>query len=227
MKAQEDSEPSKKAAEYAEIINALLDLTSDDLDYRHMRVLVNDRLSLAKAARIDLVTFVAALARSLKSIREAAVQGVDRASPQRRRALEELQQPLEDFCKTCAIDPHLALVSVRLRQGDFFILEDLKDTIAPLLPSPDHRKLAMGLCGLLTLPIVFKRPFGTYPTAFSEVLSFESACENVCSILHINPIVPRLAALDEGALKLVQEQFGFSRKGVEWREDERRWRGSS
>ena len=229
MEAQESSAPSKKAKEYAEVINSLLELTSDNLDYGQLEALVGERLNLAKTTHVDLIAFVVALARSLKSIREAALSAdsIGIESPVRKKAIAELLPLLKEFCGKCAIDTKLALVGIRLRQGDFFILEDEKAELAPLLPSAATLKATMALCGLLTLPMGFKRPFGQYPKSFTQALSFESASESLCDLFHINPIVPRLAALDEGALRLVQEQFGFSRKAVRTYWGTCRWPGWS
>ena len=45
-------------------------------------------------------------------------------------------------------------------------------------------------------------------------LTFESACKNLCSMFTINPIVPRLAALDETAFDFIEMKFGFPKKAL-------------
>ncbi len=217
MKKQDNGASSKTTEEYASIINALLKLSFNNFDLTTLPDILSKELGIAKSVDPDFAAFVVALARSWNSLNKSRETPLQKDSEERRKSIAELQGPLSAFCKKFDIDTTVALAGVRLRQGDFFVLDDQSDFFSPILPGPEARQAAMALCGILTQPQTgFSRKFGEYPEKFDLSLSFESACEGLCSILRINPIVPRLACFDEEALKLVESRFGFSRKAFSW-----------
>lgn len=214
MSKRDDNSSSKLIQTYSGVINALLKLSFDRFDLSSFPHLLSNELNVAKSINPDFVSFLAAVGRSWTSINGDKTGPLGRDSELRQQRIQELLPHLETFCKKLGLDVNIALIGLRLRQGDFFILEDKAEYLKVLLPTPRVMRSAMALSGILTLPISFNRKFGEYPANFTDVLSFESASENLCSILKINPIVPRLAALDEEALNMVESKFGFSRKAV-------------
>ncbi len=175
------------------------------------------KLNMAQHADIGFLQFLLSITNSYATLQSVGTPPMYRDTERRHVEIENLKKYMTPVCKRLAIDPDLALIGVRLRQGDFYIIEDYADYLSILLPSENIRKMAMGITGMLTLPITFKRSFGTYPEEFKADLSFESACEMICDMLNINPIVPRMMMLDDVALNLIESKYGFSRKAVsEW-----------
>lgn len=211
MKASYPSQPTSST------LNALFKITSDSFSLSAFSALLSKELSsLSSSMDPDFACLVAGLARSWSQIQCNKTADLTRESEARKQRISELLPYLEIFCTKFGIDKTLALIGVCLRQGDFFILEDEAQFLTPILPSSRVIRAAMGLCGILTLPVSFKRKFNEYPETFDDQLSFESSCENICQILKVNPIVPRLANLDNEALKLVETKFGFSSKAMAW-----------
>ena len=116
--------------------------------------------------------------------------------------------------KRLNVDAELALLAIRLRQGDFYIIEDKAQYLQAMLPTPEIRKLTMGLCGILTCPIKFRRVLGNYPVKHRYNVTFEGALEMLSDILGINPIVARLVAFDPNAYEYVQTQHDFPKSAV-------------
>ena len=119
-------------------------------------------------------------------------------------------------CKRLFIDSELALIAIRIRQGDFYIIEDYQSYLNILLPNEQVRKLAMSVCGIMTLPIMFNRKFDKYPDQFDHAITFEGACEMLCEMLNINPIVPRMMMFDPDTLSMIEERFGMPKKALAW-----------
>ena len=172
------------------------------------------RLNMAQHVDIPFYQFLMTLTNSYATLQSPSTKPITRDAEIRQGEITNLKKYMTPVCKRLRVDVDLALISVRLRQGDFYIIEDYQDYLNILLPNANVRKMAMGVCGFFTLPIQFTRKFGEYPEKFTHSLTFESACEMICEMLNINPIVPRMMMLDDEALNLIESKFGFSRKAV-------------
>lgn len=206
--------PNKRAYDYANLINGLLGLTMNKFEWKAFGDIINQQLNVGSSINMEFLSLLIAIVRSWESLQWPNGLSMKRDSEGRKKSLDELRPHLEKFCKTFKIDPKLALIGIRLRQGDTFIIEDEEKYLATLLPTPKIKFAAMALCGVLTQPVAFRRKFEEYPAKFELTATFESSCEHLCDMLKINPIVPRLVAFEEEALKLVDEKFNFPRKSV-------------
>ncbi len=173
-------------------------------------------LNIVQHIDMGCTKFLSAMAMSWASLQTLGNYKLERDSEARMIPLEFLQAALYPVAKKFKLDPELALIGVRLRQGDFFILEDKRDYLEILLPNDNCRKVAMGMCGTFTLPIQFKHTLGDYPAKFKPHLTFEGSCELLCSMFKINPIVARLANFDNETLDYIQKHFGYSKQMMSW-----------
>ena len=213
MSKAENHASSKVVRNCASVINSLLKLTSDSFEISNLTTILTE-LNVVKMVDIDFASCLAAIAKSWAATKSSLNKPLIAINDSRKKIIGELMTCLDAFCKKIGVDLTLALVGIRLRQGDYFIIEDEASFLSMLLPTPIVRRYTMSLCGILTLPVSFQLKYGDYPETFTEGLSFESASMSLCSLLKINPFVPRLMALDENTLKLVESKFGFSRKAV-------------
>lgn len=215
MEKKDHGASGKTIREHADCINALLKLSSNNFEPSSIEHMLSHELNISKSLDMDFAIFLIDVARSYREFKSSI-----KADPSKKehdskpKTCEELAHYIEPMCNKFGVDKNLALIGIKLRQGDFFVIEDCAAYLTPLLPTPIVRRLAMSLCGVLTHPISFKTKYGEYPERFTDALSSESACESLCSLLKINPVVARLAALDEETLKLIEAKFGFSRKAV-------------
>jgi len=137
-------------------------------------------------------------------------------SKRRKQDVNECKKYIDSICKKLNIDKNIALIGTRLRQGDFYIIEDYQLYLQPLLASVNARKLAMGICGCMTLPIKFEHKFDCYPDTWDHKTTYEGSCEMLCELMNINPIIPRIVQLDEETLKLLEENFSIPRQIIAW-----------
>ena len=70
------------------------------------------------------------------------------------------------------MDKDLAIIGLRLRQGDWHIIDDYSEYLAPFLPTNKVRKIAMGICGMLRCPVKFHTPLFKYPDKFHYPVNF-------------------------------------------------------
>ena len=172
------------------------------------------RLNVFQHVDFTFVTYLISLYQSYLYLHLPTKHAIYAESENRIIPLEALSESMKPICKELCLEHEFALIATRLRQGDIFIIQDHQDHLITLLPCENLRKLTMGICGILTLPIKFDRKFHDYPNEFHPSISFESSCEIICEMLNINPIVPRIMMLDNEALDLVEKLFHFPKKAV-------------
>jgi len=201
----------------AKVINAIMKLISPDFSASSLPLLLSENLpSIAPSINSEFASFLAAVATCYNRTQSFSSEMIAKDSEARKTAVEDLTLYLECFCSKFGIDNTLALVGICLRQGNFFILEDESSFLKTLLPNSIVTRMAMALCGILTLPIEFQQKFCNYPLLFEDSLTFENSCESLCNMLNINPILPRLAALDSKALELIEKRYNFPRRAFAW-----------
>ena len=196
-----------------DLLEPLLYLTFGAYQYKDLPAYLKG-LNILQHVDLKFITFLISLFQSYLSLQVPYDKPLYRESEHRLIPLEHLMECLKPVCKQFNLDYELALIAIRIRQGDIFIIEDRQDYIHTLLPSENLRKFTMGVCGTLTLPIRFERKFEHYPDSFHHQATFESSCEILCEMLNINPIVPRIMMLDDEALDIVETKFGFPKKAV-------------
>ena len=159
---------------------------------------------------VDL-TFTKSIISIVKSY--VAIQGgsslyLDRKSKQYTTTLEDMKVGVRAICKFVIMDENFILPLMRLRQGDFFIIEEYQRNFVAFLPGKKTRELAMGLSGMATLPIMFNslKKADMLKDGVDTSLTFRNAAEIVCSSLKINPIVARLAAVDMPTIKELSKE---------------------
>eukprot|EP01022_Parablepharisma_sp_SALTPOND_P003655 TRINITY_DN114_c0_g1_i2.p1 TRINITY_DN114_c0_g1~~TRINITY_DN114_c0_g1_i2.p1 ORF type:complete len:1555 (+),score=215.65 TRINITY_DN114_c0_g1_i2:2808-7472(+) len=212
----------------ADVIDTFLTLTFRTYNLENPNRLLQ-KLSVIQHVDISFLQFLLALTNSWSSLQSPLNMPLYRGSEKRTSAIEDLKRYLTPVCKRLFIDPELALIAIRIRQGDFYIIEDYQNYLNILLPNENVRKFAMGVCGVLTLPVKFNREFNEYPDQFNHALTFEGACEMLCELLNINPIVPRIMMFDDNTLNMIEERFGMSKKAVRIisvkKQHKNRWHG--
>lgn len=196
-----------------ELLKPFLYLTFGAFQYKFLPNILKN-LNILQHVDLKFISFLMSLFQSYLSLQVPYDKPLYQDSDHRLIPLEQLMDCLKPVCKQFNIDYELALIAIRIRQGDIFIIEDRQDYMQTLLPCENLRKFAMGVCGVLTLPIRFQRKFEHYPKNFHQEATFESSCEILCDMLNINPIVPRIMMLDDEALDLVETNFGFPKKAV-------------
>ena len=130
----------------------------------------------------------------------------------REENVKELEENLGPLCSPFGVPLELAVVNVRLRQGDFLIIEDYQEYLTPLLPDQQCRDLAMGICGILHCPIKYQYQLGNYPKELTLGGNFDRALDYMKNSLKINPLVFRLCTFDRDALKYVENQYQVPRQ---------------
>jgi hypothetical protein len=108
----------------------------------------------------------------------------------------------------------LAIINLRIKQGDFHIINDEKEFLKGMLPNKRIRNLAMGLCGMLTNPIEFKYKPYKFSNTFKYSATFEGANEYLSDLLSLNPIIPRLVAFDLNTYEAIQDKYGIPKEIV-------------
>ena len=173
-----------------------------------------EKLNVMQHMDQGFLMLLLSITNSWSSIRTVTDTPMNCESQKRHQDIETLQKTLKPVCKRLLIDPDLALVGVRLRQGDFYIIDDYKDYLHILLPTDEVRKMAMGVCGILTHPARFTRNLWEYPDKFEHEISFEGATEMLCELFNINPMVARMTMMDKAALNEIETTFKISKKTV-------------
>lgn len=198
-----------------EIIDCLLSLSFRTFNIDNPNRLLQ-KLNLVENIDISFSQFLLAITDSYIELQSVKMPELSQYSERRLATIERLNKYLTPVAKKFFLDPDLALIAMRIRQGDFFIIEDYANYLHPLLPTSKARRLAMGMCGVMTLPISFKRQFYKYPDKFEYNLTFESAVEMLCDLLKINPIVARIMMLDDEALNLCAGKFEINKTVLCW-----------
>ncbi len=138
----------------------------------------------------------------------------------RSAVLQELKRSLLPICSRLNFELDLAIVGIRLSQGDVLIIDEYKNYLQTLLPSDEVRNLAMSISGVLTLPPIFPRglpwrpvdqgknvdPANTISWQCEDGVGFGHCCDVLSALLKVNPIIPRMAFLDPYSLCLIQGQ---------------------
>jgi hypothetical protein len=119
---------------------------------------------------------------------------------------KELTTYLQPVLRKPGIEADLGIIALRIKQGDFFIIEDKASFLKPMLTTPEIRKLTMALCGFFTHPTQFKTPLPKNPHKFTKSLSFEGAIEIFAENFGINPIIPRIVNLDSAFYKQLKPE---------------------
>ena len=116
--------------------------------------------------------------------------------------------------KMINMDPDVALLSIRLKQGDFYIIEDMEEFLRPILPTSKIRKLTMGVLGMITCPVHYDNEMNAYPQTFKKKVTYEGALELVSDVLDLDPIVSRLATFDYDAYDAIESKLKFPKQAV-------------
>lgn len=142
-----------------------------------------------------------------------AIQGVndiflDRKSNLYTSTLNDMKDGVKLYCKLVNLDETTIVPLMRLRQGDFFILEEYKSNFIAILPTQNIRKIVMGMSGIVTLPIRFSnvvREKAKNETSDTS-LTFENAINILSKELKISPFIAKLAALDNTSIELLAKE---------------------
>lgn len=84
----------------------------------------------------------------------------------REENLHELKINIKPLTRALRLENDLAVIGLRLTQGDWKIIDDYEQYMSPFLPTPKVRKVVMGLCGMLRCPVKFHTPLYKYPDKF-------------------------------------------------------------
>ena len=159
---------------------------------------------------VDLTFFksILSVVKSYVAIQGGSSLYLDRKSKQYTTTLEDMKVGVRAISKFVIMDESLILPLMRLRQGDFFIIEEYQRSFVALLPGKRIRELSMGISGMATLPIMFDslKKADLLKDGVDTSLTFRNAAEIVCSSLKINPIVARLASVDMPTIKELSKE---------------------
>ena len=142
-----------------------------------------------------------------------AIQGVhdivlDKKSSLYSSTLNDMKDGVKLYCKLVNLDETTIVPLMRLRQGDFFILEEYKSNFIAILPNQTIRNIVMGMSGIVTLPIRFTKLVKekAKKEATDTSISFENAANIMSKELKINPILIKLAALDMPTIEALAKE---------------------
>jgi hypothetical protein len=174
-----------------------------------------EKLGLKPLVNLELISSFFAIAAGLyyEPTDRSAILFKD--SPVRESMHTQLAKYLRPVCtKFLNMDYEMAVMAIRLWQGDFYIFDDNRSLIDPFLPNETLRRTCMACCGLLTLPIKYKQQLYKYPKDFEYPLSFEGAANLLCNTLNINPIILRLVTFDPATYDTIRDKHGFPKSAV-------------
>jgi hypothetical protein len=154
------------------------------------------------------------LSKGFISIETFEKEELTKNSPIRAQISAGISRYCRPLFKSLNLDPDLALLGVRIKQGDFAIINDKAQYLLPFLPTENIKKLAMGVVGVLTAPIKFKNTLSEYPKKFAYNITFEGAVEYLADVLGINPLIARLVAFDEKAYDYIEKNYNFPKAAV-------------
>ena len=132
----------------------------------------------------------------------------------RDKIASEITKHAKPLFKLLNLDSDMALLAIRIKQGDFYIIEDKAQYLLPMLPTPQIRKLAMGMCGALSSPIKYQNKINYYPPKHQYMLTFEGALELIADTLGINPLVARLVTFDMETYQAIEDRYKFPKQAV-------------
>ena len=115
-------------------------------------------------------------------------------------------------CGLCHLENDLAIIGLRLTQGDWKIIDDFEQYLSPFLPTNKVRQVAMGLCGMLRCPVRWHTPLYRYPDKFQFPVNFEGAVEHLADSLWFNPLVFRLVTFDKVLLDHIEKKYKIPRQ---------------
>lgn len=163
---------------------------------------------IKSAIDINFLWGVFSIVKSYVAIQGGEENYLDRKSALYTSSLEEMKLGVKAMSKLVTIDENLIVPLMRLRQGDFFIIEEYQRNFVGFLPGPRIRQVAMGLAGTASLPIKFTdlNLAAMKKSGVDTSITFQNATEMLCSVLKINPIVARLAAADVGTIKILSDE---------------------
>lgn len=102
-------------------------------------------------------------------------KGHELATKIREENLEELKEFILTLTHALSLETELTIIALRLTQGDWKIIQDYEQYLAPFLPTRKFRNLVMGLCGVIRCPIKFNTELYDYPKKFNNPVNFEGA----------------------------------------------------
>ncbi len=180
----------------------LMNLTFNNFSMQELSKTMGD---LGLKAYIDerFLYPLVAMGKSFWAMGRSKSELISRGSTIRTETLKDLRNSLKGLCQTLHIDLESALMGIRLRQGDFLILEDYKQKFVSLTNNSTLRLAAMGCSGILSLKPEFllSRQKAAEKSKMELMsVSFENSCELLCKAFKINTIVPRLALFDKSSL---------------------------
>ena len=133
-------------------------------------------------------------------------EGVAENSPICKDIMIHLEKHLKPICDhKLYIDYDIAIMAIRIMQGDFFVLDDKKMYLMPFLPNSKVLDCCMGMCGMISLPVDFSNEIGHFPEMPGNKIRFDTACTILCNTLNINPILCQLVCLDGKAIQKIAE----------------------
>ncbi len=118
-----------------------------------------------------------------------------------------MERDLTPLANALDINKEVAILGLRLRQGDYEVIEDKAEYLKDYFPSSQERSLMKGLCGVLRAPMGY--PFKRYQQNQELPINFQGATEQLAKILKLNPLLFRLAALDSELLNSLAEDKDF------------------
>ena len=191
----------------------MLTLSFNLIKYEDVGELIST-LQLKEIVEENFLKALMAISKSYRIGKMLEKGEVSKLSNERKQGISELQTYATPFFKMIDLNPNLAIIGIRLREGDFYILEDYKQYIQKLLPTPQTLKITQAMCGVLATPIKFFNPPNNLSNQFKYKESFEGALELMADVLGINPIVARIASFDKETYHYLEEKHGIPKGAV-------------
>ena len=165
-------------------------------------------LQIRGSIDLTFLSGVFSIVRSYVAIQGGEKSYLDRKSALYASTLEDMKLGVKAMSKQIIIDENVIVPLMRLRQGDFFIIDEYIRNFVAFLPGSRIRQVSMGLAGIVTLPIKFNdlSLAAMKKGAVDTSITFQNASEMLCAPLKINPIVVRLAAVDMDTIKTLSKE---------------------
>ena len=181
-----------------DIIESLVRLSFNKAKYEDIPEILG-RLGLKGCVDEEFMLMLIAIASGQYMLPQGNEPAIPSTAPLRTELHNNLHKHVRPMCKRLRIDEDIAELAISLRQGDFYFLEDHYYLVKSLLPSPMIRDVCMACCGLVSLKVEYQHSCGVVVSSARSRLSFQGACELLCGLLHMDPIVPELVTFNEGA----------------------------
>ncbi len=189
-----------------DVIESLVRLSFNKAKYEEIHEVV-DRLELKSYIDEEFMLALIAIASGQYILPRGDVPAIPSNDHSRENVHIDLHKYLRPLCARLRVDEDVAEFTINLHQGDFYFIEDRDYLIRSMLPSETIRRLCMACCGMSALRPECEYSGGIDAGSQQGRLSFQGACDILCDVLHIDPVVPELVTFNENSYNYANRHF--------------------